>query len=77
MTESERNWLDDAEDNGWLMPSAPKWKRLPVVRHIRAMYHSWRVSRHQQMWTAATGALHSGYDRWVIYGMARGWETDQ
>lgn len=69
-------WLEDARMNGWKMPSAPWWKRLPVVRHIRAAYLTGQVVRHQAFWTRATGALHSGYDHWVLWGIAQGMEGD-
>ena len=71
---SHTAWLEDAKNNGWEMPRAAWWKRLPVIRRVRAVYHAWHVNRHQRMWTEATGALHSGYDRWVIYGIATGME---
>lgn len=70
------NWVEDGRQNGWIMPAAPRWKRLPVIRHLRAVWHRVRVERHQAFWTGATGALHSGYDHWVLYGMARGQERE-
>ena len=73
MTDLEA-WDQDGHDFGWTMPSAPWWKRLPVIRHVRAAWHRSRVRQHQAFWTIATGALHSGYDEWVLWGIAHGKE---
>jgi hypothetical protein len=66
-------WLEDKEANGWKMPSAVWWKRLPVIRHIRAIYYKGRVSRHNAFWISV-GQIPTGYDSWVVYGIARGME---
>lgn len=75
MTDLEK-WEEDGRDFGWVMPPAAWWKRLPVIRHVRAAYLSHKVDEYQQLLTRATGALHSGYDRWVIWGIAHGKERD-
>jgi hypothetical protein len=73
---SERIWREVAEENGWIMPTAPWWKRLPVIRRFRAAYHSYRA----ESWANAWGSCGVGvggvnpYDRWVIYGIAAGKE---
>ena len=69
------HWEDDGKLNGWQMPRAPRWKRLPVIRHIRAIYHNWRVSQHEWFYSRI-GMLTSGYDRWVLHGIWRGKERD-
>ena len=69
-------WEKDAQDFGWQMPTAPRWKRLPVIRHIRASYHRLQVERHNGFWLSL-GKIPTGYDSWVIYGIARGKERDQ
>ena len=66
-------WLEDKCSNGWEMPTASWWKRLPVIRHIRATYHRRGVARHNAFWLSV-GAIPSGYDAWVIYGIAKGLE---
>ncbi len=66
-------WKKDGEDFGWIMPSAPGWKKLPVVRHVRVIIYRVEVRR----WNAALrslGMIPSGYDQWVVYGIARGME---
>lgn len=68
------HWIEDGEVNDWVMPRAAWWKRLPVIRRFRAAWHGLRVAVHQDAWTRATGALHSGYDNWVLYGIAKGQE---
>lgn len=68
-------WRLHGNANSWEMPCAVWWKRLPVIRHIRASYHSVRAERHYQMYHRAHGALNSGYDRWVVWGIAHGKEN--
>jgi hypothetical protein len=69
-------WLEDMRENGWMMPYAPWWKRLPVIRHFRAAMHRVRVEQHNAFWTAA-GRIPTGYDSWVLYGIARGYERTE
>lgn len=75
MTDLER-WHADAEDNGWLMPYAPWWKRLPVIRQIRSAYNGFRVDQHNRMWRHL-GAVPQGYDSWVVFGIWHGKELDR
>ena len=75
MTDLER-WKEDAADFGWTMPSASWWKRLPIIRHIRAAWLGWKVERHYALWKAM-GAMQTGYDSWVLYGIAHGFERDE
>lgn len=67
-------WLQDASENNWTMPPAPWWKRLPVIRHIRAAYLQGQVAQHNVMWRSV-GKIPSGYDSWVIYGIWIGMES--
>lgn len=69
------HWKQDAADFGWQMPTAPRWKRLPVIRHARSAWLRLRVEWHYTFW-GAIGAARSGYDNWVIFGIARGFERD-
>lgn len=66
-------WYVDGEDHGWLMPPVARWKRLPVIRHVRAMLATLAVDEHEALWRAA-GLIPTGYDRWVIYGIWYGLE---
>lgn len=70
------DWERDGIDFGWVMPTAPLWKRLPVIRHVRAMYLTIQVSRHNQFWLAM-GAVPNGYDAWVLHGIFIGKERPQ
>lgn len=70
---SDQLWRDDQQRQGWVMPSASKWKRLPVIRWLRFVCHSIRYARHAAR-CRSMGMLSSGYDEWVLYGIARGWE---
>jgi hypothetical protein len=72
MTDLER-WERDGKDYGWIMPQAPAWKRLWGIRHIRAVAASIAVDRHNAMWRGM-GSIPSGYDSWVVYGIATGKE---
>jgi hypothetical protein len=66
-------WFEDKQLNGWEMPAATWWKRLPVIRHIRAIYYRSKVVRHNAFWISV-GKIPTGYDSWVVYGIARGME---
>lgn len=66
-------WLEDKQVNGWEMPTASWWKRLPIVRHVRAIYHRVRLYHHNSFYLSI-GMIPSGYDNWVIYGIAKGME---
>ena len=73
---SKRDWIDDAVENGWVMPSVAWWKRAPIIRHIRHGYHMIQAQRFRKM-TRAMGLGVGGlpqYDSWVLYGMVKGWE---
>lgn len=76
MTDEE--WHRLARLHRWTMPPAPRWKRLPIIRHIRTFYHWRRVERAR--WRAAMNphdeALSevSDYDAWVLVGICRGRE---
>ena len=69
-------WKRDAEDFGWIMPAAPCWKRVPVIRHIRAIWGGWQVARHEAFYRAL-GGIPTGYDRWVLFGIWHGKELSQ
>lgn len=75
MSDDLIRWRQDGERNGWQMPTAPRWKRLPIIRRIRAAHHAARVWRHDAAWSAF-GLVPTGYDEWVIFGMAMGMERD-
>lgn len=76
MTESEKLWLEEQERHGWVMPSAPWWKRIPIVRHIRGAIARFRVDRAAAQWQQVGICLGrpSQFDLWVCYGIIRGWE---
>jgi len=74
MSDDLANWLADCRDNRWVMPSAPKWKRLPVIRHLRASLLTFDVLRHE-MFCSRMGLIPNGYDRWVLWGIAHGYEA--
>lgn len=73
-TESQMEaWHQDASLNGWIMPFAPWWKRLPVVRHVRVVWHSWRLHRHNAI-VRQMGMIPTGYDEWTLFGIWHGLE---
>lgn len=76
MNLGDKIWFEDGALNAWLMPVVPRWKRWPVIRHVRATYH-WRRAVRFRSFTAAMGLGIGGvpqFDRWVVYGIARGFE---
>jgi hypothetical protein len=76
MTDLER-WFRDASRHGWTMPTAPEWKRLPVVRHIRAVAAKIAIERWYASGPGSIGAFRSGYDDWVVYGIWYGLERPE
>ena len=72
MNESEKNWFNDAMSNGWIMPSVVWWKRLPVIRHFRHAHH---LRKATQFNAVVSSAGLPQYDRWVLYGMVKGYES--
>lgn len=66
-------WIDQAGRHGWIMPRASWWKRLPIIRHCRAIYHAMGVHRHNTLWRSA-GMIPTGYDEWVLHGIWHGKE---
>ena len=66
-------WLKDGADFGWEMPRAAWWKRLPVIRHVRAAVAQHQADQWNSMWLSL-GEIPSGYDNWVIFGIAAGKE---
>jgi len=76
MTDDDKRWHEDGVRLGWVMPTAPWWKRLPIVRWFRWQWHRWQVDGHNRF-HAMRGALPSGYDAWVLYGIARGFERPE
>jgi hypothetical protein len=68
-------WEQDGREMGWTMPAAPRWKRLPVIRRVRAIFLAIKVHRHNAIHTSR-GAIISGYDQWVLWGIAHGMEGD-
>lgn len=66
MTEDERVFVAS-------IPKAIWWKRLPLIRHIRAVWAKWQVDAHYEAW-AMMGLLpvNSGFDYAVIEAIWRG-----
>lgn len=74
MKENDRRWRDDATINNWVLPFVAPWPlRLPIVRAMRAVWHSIQTERHYRRWSMIGSLARSGYDEWVIYAVARGW----
>lgn len=69
-------WLLDMNQNKWVMPFAPWWKRLPIVRHVRAVALKIKVKKHYKSGIGIFG-LRTGYDEWVLYGIWHGLERNE
>lgn len=68
-----QRWQEDAAAYGWIMPTAPWYARLPIIRHLRAA-HFYRKVTEWNSHFRAIGRIPTGYDEWVIYGIATGRE---
>lgn len=68
-------WEKKAREYSWTMPSAPRWKRLPIVRHIRTYWNMIQVERWYANGPGYIG-LRTGYDEWALFGMWHGRERD-
>lgn len=69
-------WESDGIHNDWIMPAGPKWKRLPIIRHVRAIHHAINVRSHNAVYRAM-GMIPTGYDEWIVHGIWLGKERDQ
>ena len=68
------DWEWAQSEFGWEMPAAVWWKRLPIIRHIRAIYAAIQVDRHNRFYRRI-GLASTGYDEWVCAGIWRGKEA--
>ena len=53
----------------YTFPTPPWYKRLPGVRHIRAMWFSYRCNRHYELWRQA-GFIGGWSEQEVAYWSA-------
>ena len=76
MSDDDKRWHEDKYKNGWVMPCAPKWKRLPIIRTIRAYWHNYQSCKIARQFGSLGIGLgwQNPYDSWVIYGIATGKE---
>jgi hypothetical protein len=72
-TAEHKAWSMIQRDQGWIMPAAPRWKRLPLIRHLRAIRAAWHVHQHNAFYIGL-GLLPTGYDQWVLHGIWKGYE---
>ena len=69
-------WRAQGLRNRWRMPTAPVWKRLPVIRHVRAVVAAYQTARWYSDGPGAIG-IATGYDDWALWGMWHGLERDE
>ena len=62
------DWEKTGAELGWVMPAAVWWKRLPVIRHVRAILGAVKVAIHNRFYRSI-GLIPTGYDDWVLHGM--------
>ena len=67
-----KEWVRTGNRNGWRMPTAPAWKRVPIIRHVRAIYAAFQVARFERQ-VAGIG-INTGQDDWLLYGIFHGLE---
>ena len=76
MTDPLTLWGYEGRGRGWTMPRVPGWWRWWGVRHVRCVWHSWQVDRHEELY-GKLGLVPVGYDRWVLFGIWHGLELKQ
>lgn len=64
-------WIKTGINNGWSLPSSPWWKRLPIIRHVRALFLAYCVERHERAWSGI--GIPTGYDQWILFGLWHGY----
>jgi hypothetical protein len=70
--EAISDWEDQGIRHGWRPPPRASWVwRRWGIRHIRVIWLTLQVTLHYEHW-AALGMLNTGYDDWVIWGIAKG-----
>ena len=75
MTDDDKLWREHGEREGWVLPFRAAWPlRLPVVRTVRALWYSWRVTRWARLWRAIGIGFGNitPFDNWVLYAIATG-----
>lgn len=65
------DWQRAKSENNWTMPPSPGWQRLPIIRHVRAIYSVFMIERHYAYFPHL---LRSGYDAWVLHGIWKGYQ---
>jgi hypothetical protein len=72
-TQSDMQWYVDGDRHGWLLPpSAGRFWRSWPMRWFRGVVLTWNVVRHEEFFRQL-GLISSGFDRWVLYAIWRGW----
>lgn len=67
------DWAREGSVRGWYLPEpAPAPLRWPLVRHLRWAVLAYRTAQWDARW-ASLGLIPTGYDRWVLYAIRRGW----
>jgi hypothetical protein len=72
-TESDRLWAAEGQHHHWRLPPAAHWfDRLWGIRHLRARVEIYYIDARDRR-LAAAGLYPTGYNRWVVYAIRRGW----
>lgn len=69
-------WRAQGLRNKWKMPTASLWRRLPVIRHFRAIAAALGAAQWYANGPGMIG-IPTGYDDWVLWGMWHGLERDE
>ena len=75
MSDAIKDWHERGLEYGYRMPTAPRWKRLPIIRHFRTIKTAIAVEWHYSFGFGSIG-IRTGYDDWVLWGMWRGLERN-
>jgi hypothetical protein len=74
IAESDRQWNEEKERNGWELPKTHWFFKLPIIRYIRWVYHNICLDRHLSVCRqAGLGLFVQPYDEWRMWAIYRGW----
>lgn len=71
---SRQDWLAHGMDAGWTAPAVARWKRWPMIRHVRTIVYGLAQILVEEEWESI-GFVSGGYAEWLTYGRWRGWEA--
>ena len=71
----DEDWREDGRVRNWVMPVASRWRKRSGIRHVRSIWWGIR-SLVSHVTHRRSYMVWRDYDKWVQYGVARGFERD-